>query len=58
MSDEPRGEDYPDHASYLLAWYTWRANRRDERFNSEELAAYYDTKEARVRQLSAEQPTA
>ena len=57
MSVEPRGEDFPDRDSYLLAWYTWRAIQRDARFNSEELAAYYDTKEARVRQLFA-QPTA
>jgi hypothetical protein len=57
VSVEPRGEDFPDRDSYLLAWYTWRAIQRDARFNSEELAAYYDTKEARVRQLFA-QPTA
>ncbi|MFI2761379.1 hypothetical protein ACH5A3_21295 [Streptomyces echinatus] len=51
MSTEPRGEDFPDEDSYLLAWYTWRAIQRDGRFNTEELAVYYDTKEARVRQL-------
>lgn len=56
-TDEPRGTDFPDHDTYLLAWYTWRAIRRDDEFNHEELAPYYDTKEARVRQLFAE-PTA
>lgn len=57
MSEQPRGEDFPDRASYLLAWHTWRAIQRDGRFNSEELATYYDTKEARIYQLFA-QPTA
>lgn len=57
MNGEPRREDFPTHDAYLLAWHTWRALQRDGRLNGEELAAAYDAKEERVRQLFAE-PTA
>jgi hypothetical protein len=53
MSEQPRREDFPTHDAYLLAWYTWRALQRDGRLNDEELAAAYDVKEARVRELFA-----
>ncbi|WP_425244840.1 hypothetical protein [Streptomyces sp. NEAU-NA10] len=42
---EPRYEDYPTHDAYLLAWYTWRALRRDERLTDEELTAQFEVTE-------------
>jgi hypothetical protein len=46
---EPRYEDYSDHKAYELAWYTWRAQRRDGRPNSEEAAAAWEVVEAHIR---------
>lgn len=57
MNGQPRREDFPTHDAYLLAWHTWRAIQQDGRLNTEELAAAYAVKEARVRELFA-QPTA
>lgn len=55
-SNEPRREDFPDHDAYLLAWYTWRSVRRDERLTDDERAAQFEVKEAHVRRLF-EEPT-
>lgn len=56
-SDEPSRQDFPDHDTYLLAWHTWRALRRDERLTDEERAARFEVQEAHVRRLF-ERPTA
>ena len=50
-TNEPRRQDFPDHDAYLLAWYTWRALRRDGRLTDEERAARFEVQEAHVRRL-------
>ena len=44
-----RYEDYPTHDAYLLAWYTWRALRRDARLTDDELGAQFDVMVAHIR---------
>lgn len=50
-STEPRRQDFPTHDAYLLAWYTWRALRRDGELTDEERAVQFEVKEAHVRRL-------
>lgn len=37
----PRYEDFPDHTAYVQAFHTWRARRRENRLNPEEMAAQW-----------------
>lgn len=46
---EPYRDDYPSHDAYLLAWYTWRAQRRDGELNPEENAAAFAVLEGHIR---------
>lgn len=44
----PRREDFATHDAYLLAWYTWRALRRDAELTDEERAVVLGIAEEHV----------
>ncbi|MCZ7414300.1 hypothetical protein [Streptomyces sp. WMMC897] len=46
---QPQYGDYPTQDAYLLAWYTWRALRRDAELNPQERAAQWPVIEDHIR---------
>lgn len=48
MDQEPRYGDYPTTAAYELAWYTWRAVRRDSRLTDAESWARFEVMRERL----------
>ncbi|WP_435969321.1 hypothetical protein [Streptomyces sp. Qhu_M48] len=53
---EPQRSNYATTEAYEHAWYTWRAQRRDGRLNSEEMAAQFEVIEAHVRYICRRDP--
>ncbi len=48
MGEQPQYGDYPTKAAYELAWYTWRAIRRDGRLTRDEMEAQLDAIRERI----------
>lgn len=47
-SDGPHRYAYASPEEYVLAWYTWRALRRDARLNAEEARVHWELVEERI----------